>query len=36
MKLPRKKELHQAKEDVLESIEEAAFYREMFFTPNTI
>jgi oligoribonuclease len=36
MKLPRKKELHQAKEDVLESIEEARFYRETFFTPKKI
>lgn len=32
LKTPRKKELHQAKEDILESIEEARFYRKAFFT----
>ena len=31
-KVPRKKGLHQAKEDILESIEEARFYREVFFS----
>ena len=30
-RVPRKKGLHQAREDVLESIEEARFYREVFF-----
>lgn len=30
-RVPRKKGLHQAKEDILESIEEARFYREVFF-----
>ena len=29
--LPRKKGLHQAREDILESIEEAKFYRDIFF-----
>lgn len=29
--VPRKKELHQAKEDILESIAEAKYYREMIF-----
>ena len=28
---PKKKGLHQAKEDILESIEEAKFYRDVFF-----
>ena len=31
-KAPKKKGLHQAKEDILESIEEARFYREVFFS----
>lgn len=31
MKIPRKKGLHQAKEDILESIEEARCYRKVFF-----
>lgn len=30
--IPSKKELHQAREDILESIEEAKFYRDVFFT----
>ena len=30
-KVPRKKGLHQAKEDIWESIEEARFYRDAFF-----
>ncbi|MCJ1389133.1 hypothetical protein MMC18_001987 [Xylographa bjoerkii] len=30
-KLPEKKGLHQAREDILESIEEARFYKEVFF-----
>ncbi|OCK86283.1 oligoribonuclease [Lepidopterella palustris CBS 459.81] len=30
-KAPQKMELHEAREDILESIEEAKFYREMFF-----
>lgn len=30
-KVPRKKGLHQAQEDILESIEEARFYRDAFF-----
>lgn len=30
-KAPKKKLLHQAREDILESIEEARFYRETFF-----
>ena len=30
-KAPKKKGLHQAKEDILESIEEAKFYRDVFF-----
>ena len=30
-KVPRKKGLHQAREDILESIEEARYYREVFF-----
>lgn len=30
--IPPKKELHQAREDILESIEEARFYRDVFFT----
>lgn len=29
--VPRKRGLHQAREDILESIEEAKYYREMFF-----
>ena len=32
-KVPSKKGLHQAKDDILESIEEARFYREFFFGP---
>lgn len=32
---PRKRELHQARQDILESIEEARFYREVFFTQKT-
>ena len=35
MQAPRKRALHQAKEDILESIEEARFYRDTFFTPKT-
>ena len=31
-KAPSKKGLHQAKEDILESIEEAKFYRDVFFS----
>lgn len=34
-RVPAKKGLHQAREDVLESIEEARFYRDEFFTPKT-
>ena len=30
-KVPRKKGLHQAREDILESIEEARYYRQVFF-----
>ena len=30
-KVPKKKGLHQAREDILESIEEARYYREVFF-----
>ena len=34
--VPRKKGLHQAREDILESIEEARFYRKVFFArPDT-
>jgi len=29
--VPKKKGLHQAREDILESIEEARFYRDMIF-----
>ena len=32
--VPPKKGLHQAREDVLESIEEARFYRDKFFQPS--
>ena len=32
VRIPRKKGLHLAKEDILESIEEARFYRERFFS----
>ena len=32
MKLPPKKTLHQAREDILESIEEAKYYRDTFFS----
>jgi oligoribonuclease len=32
--VPRKKGLHQAREDVLESIEEARYYRRAFFAPT--
>ena len=31
---PRKKGLHEAKTDILESIEEAKFYRDVFFNPK--
>ena len=31
---PPKKGLHQAREDILESIEEARYYREVFFRPH--
>lgn len=31
---PKKKGLHQAREDILESIEEAKFYRNVFFTAD--
>jgi oligoribonuclease len=34
--VPSKKGLHQAREDVLESIEEARFYRETFFLPKEV
>jgi oligoribonuclease len=34
MQVPPKKALHQAKEDILESIAEARFYRKAFFIPN--
>ena len=34
-KVPAKKGLHQAREDILESIEEARFYRDIFFGKNT-
>lgn len=30
-KVPRKEGLHQAREDVLESLEECRFYRDIFF-----
>ncbi|MCJ1281682.1 hypothetical protein MMC26_001004 [Xylographa opegraphella] len=33
-KVPMKKGLHQAREDILESIEEARFYEEVFFRPS--
>lgn len=33
-KIPRKKMLHEARADILESIEEAKFYRETFFMPK--
>lgn len=36
MKAPPKEELHQAKEDILESIEEARFYRKAFFASKSI
>ncbi|KAI4927338.1 hypothetical protein J4E85_005848 [Alternaria conjuncta] len=32
-KIPRKKMLHEARADILESIEEARYYREAFFLP---
>jgi len=32
--VPKKKGLHQAREDILESIEEARFYQEVFFRPS--
>ena len=35
LQAPLKKELHQAREDILESIEEARFYRKVFFTQST-
>ena len=34
MQAPKKQGLHQAREDILESIEEAKFYRNVFFTAN--
>lgn len=36
MRVPRKKVLHQAREDIMESIEEARFYRDTFFATGTI
>lgn len=35
-KAPRKKGLHQARQDILESIEEAKFYRETFFRRGAV
>lgn len=35
-KTPRKKGLHEAKADILESIEEARFYRDVFFVGRSI
>ena len=32
IKVPRKKTLHQARDDILESIEEAKYYRDTFFS----
>lgn len=34
--IPRKKMLHEARQDILESIEEAKFYREVFFQKASI
>ena len=34
-KAPKKKMLHEAREDILESIREARFYRETFFLPKS-
>jgi oligoribonuclease len=34
MRTPQKKELHEARADILESIEEARFYRDIFFKPK--
>lgn len=34
-RIPRKRMLHEARADILESIEEAKFYRETFFRSNT-
>ena len=33
-KVPKKRMLHEARADILESIEEAKFYRQAFFLPN--
>jgi oligoribonuclease len=34
--VPKKKNLHQAREDIIESIEEAKFYRATFFSPERV